>query len=138
MTRGRRNSGPKSAKNHPSLLSFPATGPFSSFSLRCGLQPPPPSSLVFPPSAPPQESINRPPRATVNLSLSSLQPLPFSSSSFASSATSRQLFHRSSQRHRPDHQLNLLITAVTTAFSSARLQLLQPFGCMQNVNSNCL
>jgi hypothetical protein len=23
------------------------------------------------------------------------------------------------------------------AFSSAHLQLLQPFGCMQNVNSNC-
>ena len=47
----------KLVENQPSLLSFPATGPFSSLSLRCGLQPPPPSSPIFSPSSLPQVAI---------------------------------------------------------------------------------
>jgi len=54
MTRGRKKSNTKLAENQPSLLNFPTTSPFSSFSLRHGLQPPPPSSPVFSPSSLPQ------------------------------------------------------------------------------------
>jgi len=45
----------------------------------------------------------------------------FSSSSFHSFTTDRQLFHRSSQQQRPNHQLSLLITAVTIASNSLLL-----------------
>jgi len=57
MTWGRRKLNAKLAENQPSLLSFPVTSPFSSFSLRHGLQPPPPPSPVFSPSSPPQVAI---------------------------------------------------------------------------------
>ena len=46
MIWGRGKLNAKLAENQPSLTSFPATSPFSSFSLCCGLQPPPPSSPV--------------------------------------------------------------------------------------------
>jgi hypothetical protein len=52
-----RKSNEKLAENQPSQPSFPATDFLSSFSLRRGLQPPPPSSMVFPPSSLPQEAI---------------------------------------------------------------------------------
>ena len=126
------------------------------------------------------------------ISLSSLQPLMFSSSSFASSATSHQppslpqpqlpssrqpltvsttsgrLNSSPTAKHTPLVPLSLLqiffsfflpaLPPATScnrrshhrttssvarsppcpvAFFSAHLQLLQPFGCMQNVNSNC-
>jgi len=45
------------AENQPSLLIFPATDHFSTFSLHRGLQPPPSSSLVFSPSSPPPVAI---------------------------------------------------------------------------------
>jgi len=54
MTWERRKRNVKLAENQPSLLSFPATSPFSYFSLCRGLQPPPPSSPIFSPSSPPQ------------------------------------------------------------------------------------
>jgi len=54
---GRRKSNSKLAENQPSLLIFPATNPFSAFSLHRGFQPPPSSSPVFSSSSPPPVAI---------------------------------------------------------------------------------
>jgi len=69
----RRKSNVKLAENQPSPPSFPATGSLSSFSLRRGPQPPPPLSLVFPPSSPPQKGHQNISRGGCTASLSPLQ-----------------------------------------------------------------
>ena len=118
----------------PPFLQF-----FFTLSLRCSShQPKPPTAYTQP--TPSLEATYQPPRATLNLYLSSLQllvclfllllPLP--------PATNSSIVHRK------DAAWNISLTSwsrpwpqTLVASSSARQQLLQPFGCMQHVNSKC-
>jgi len=80
MAQGRRKSGPKLAKKPTIFLVSAIFLSFLSLSLHHGLQPPPLSSPIFPPSTPPQEAnttTNWPPRATVGFSLLSAAPPVF-------------------------------------------------------------
>jgi len=125
MARAWRKLGPKSAKK-PVIPQFAANSFLLSFSLHHVFNPWIPHINLFlhqqTATQPPYEPTFTP--AVEQQSWTPPSPLcRFSSSSFPSFATDRQLFHHSSRRCRPNHQLSLLIMVVTIAFSSLLLRL---------------
>ena len=115
MTWRRRKSNSKLAENQPSLLIFPATDPFSAFSLHRGFQPPPSSSPVFSPSSPPPIAI-KPSHVVVAplLSLSSVKSPLLCHYDLGSIGNSRSSGHHLAQKLFPFQK-----AARVAAFSSA-------------------